>query len=229
MEQGTSGWAKNVSKSISLNQQLDFISNMSVACKNSDGEPAIEQIKLGDILDEQVIISPMDKRARFAQLLVDSPLVELLVYYPLSKEKYKLKSTLGYITSDKVQLPVEYAGDPARLRQVYQEFWQARVGKEEKKSYQEPHPDMVTVEKNKSSDLDKYNALDKSEISHNFMLLLFFPVQVEHTIYAPPQVIADSRKIKFESVMQPYKKNKKYIHTYNKPQKAWSVQALNPW
>ncbi len=54
------------------------------------------------------------------------------------------------------------------------------------------------------NDLDKFNSPDKISVSSNYALLLLCPVQIEHTIYHMPQVIADGRK-KFESLFSPYK------------------------
>ena len=44
-----------------------------------------------------------------------------------------------------------------------------------------------------------------------------------------PQVVADGRNNKkFESIMQPYKQNKKYLHIYSEDKKKWLIKNLNP-
>ena len=51
---------------------------------------------------------------------------------------------------------------------------------------------------------------------------------VEHTKFAMPQVIADARTTKFESLFSPYKQPQKYIHTKDKENSTWNTLTLNP-
>lgn len=73
-----------------------------------------------------------------------------------------------------------------KLNIEYKKYWETKIQKEEKKTYHDPHPDMITEEKIQNKDLDKYNLFDKNDVSSNYLLFLFFPVEIEHTIYAPP-------------------------------------------
>ena len=76
--------------------------------------------------------------------------------------------------------------------------------------------------------MDRFNSPDKIEISENFTIILYEPLEVEHSIFPMPQVVADARHTKFESLFQPYKVQRKYVHSFNEEKQVWSICAINP-
>ena len=54
-------------------------------------------------------------------------------------------------------------------------------------------------------------------------------ILVEHTKFAMPQVVADSRTTKFESLFSPYKQSQKFLHLKDKENSTiWNFYTLNP-
>ncbi|KAM3132877.1 hypothetical protein pb186bvf_015025 [Paramecium bursaria] len=195
-------WVISLLKSITNNQQLEFTNQIYISYVFQD-KPFLQMIKYRFIRDGEIICF-FDKRSKtFKQL---SKYIQILWHFPLSKEKYIISCIQEEVQDHNLK----------------EEFWQL-VDKEERKSYHSIPPDQF-VEEKQQSDLEKFNPLDKDELSFNFAVIKFVPYQVEHTKDVMPQVIADSRT-SFESIFKPYKKVSKVLHTIEKNE--WISRQLS--
>ncbi|KRX06371.1 FMN-binding split barrel [Pseudocohnilembus persalinus] len=228
-------WNVLLNKSIINNRQLDFIKNISISFLDSNNLPSIEMIQFGDIIQEKALIFPIDSRTKAFQGIQKNKIIDLLWYFPLTQEKYTLKCNLQIFNKQEQNQQTQENENYIifdDMEQIYQNFWDNKIDKEDKKLFQNPIPDSLTEERqviNKQlTDLDKYNSYDKKNLSDNFALLVAIPFEITHTKYPKPQVIADSRKPKFESIFQPYKKCNKYLHQFNKEKQIWIINPVNP-
>ena len=96
------------------------------------------------------------------------------------------------------------------MRKVRSSQWNA-LDKEEQLLFKRAAPE--ALKELDPSDIHKYEPQATGEVSGNFALLVLAPVEVEHVMIPPPQVIADARQPQFESITQPAKKHKRFRHS----------------
>eukprot|EP00356_Strombidium_inclinatum_P005887 CAMPEP_0170501052 /NCGR_PEP_ID=MMETSP0208-20121228/36999_1 /TAXON_ID=197538 /ORGANISM="Strombidium inclinatum, Strain S3" /LENGTH=77 /DNA_ID=CAMNT_0010779379 /DNA_START=275 /DNA_END=505 /DNA_ORIENTATION=+ len=60
------------------------------------------------------------------------------------------------------------------------------------------------------TDMNTYEPQYEDAIPANFIACVFIPTQIDQTVYAPPNVVADSRRKpqQYESITQPFKKDR---------------------
>jgi len=230
---GQPSWAKSLQKSHSNNEQLEFWRYVSVAYISSKTNfPENEMIKFRSFHhkeNQSFLLFTLDRRSNLFQDLEKSAQVEFCWFFPLTREKYRIKSTLSAFYKAK------YA-EGSEKQQVLsfedlKDCWNKYVDKEERKLFTELHPDTKTTETNakKIDDINHFNTPTVEEISENFAIVLADVIEVEHTKFALPQVVADSRHPKFESLFSPYKVTTKYLHRLaNKETAQWEIFPLNP-
>lgn len=106
-------------------------------------------------------------------------------------------------------------------------YW-STLNNEEKLEYETTDKDSIKVnnKENSNVDLDKYEAQEEIFPSKNFTIYFFVPIDVEHNKYPFPQVVANSRKPNFESLMKLHKKPKKFFFSYNFDSNSWKFKEL---
>jgi hypothetical protein len=115
-------------------------------------------------------------------------------------------------------------------KDVLNQYW-AKLTAEEKLDYESVDKDSIKYDSqtinNNNEDLDKFECQEEMVFSKNFAVLFLVPLDVEHSIYPMPQVVANSRRPNFESLMKPHKKPKKYFFIFNIQNESWSFKELN--
>jgi hypothetical protein len=81
--------------------------------------------------------------------------------------------------------------DKGHYEKILNENW-SRLSNEEKLEYESIDKDSIKKEL-KDNDLDKFEAQEEIFYSKNFTVLYLIPLDVEHSIYPMPQVVANSR------------------------------------
>lgn len=229
-------WKKSLEKSILNNKQLEF-HNYFYLSFIKDKNPEIEMLKFRAFIDHPTysnsfLVATLDSRSKAVQSFKDNTnnLLEICWFFPLSREKYRIKTKLSLLCKE--FCINDNDGGNSNLEKTQKELILANVwdkhSKEEKKEFHNKTPDEISLEKEKMSDLDKFNSQDKNEISNNLMIILLEPIDIEHLTLPMPQVIADARHPNFESLFQPYKSQKKYKHLYNELTKKWEIYTVNP-
>lgn len=109
---------------------------------------------------------------------------------------------------------------------ILNQYW-SKLDNEEKLNYETIDPDTLKAEEKKNDDLSKFEAQEEVLHNKNFTILYFIPLDIEHTIYPMPQVVANSRKPNFESLYKPSKKVKKYMFIFNFIKIVWNLRELN--
>jgi hypothetical protein len=115
---------------------------------------------------------------------------------------------------------------------ILNEHW-SRLSNEEKLDYESIDKDSIKCQKEEKlnkladKDLDKFEAQEEIFYSKNFTVIYMIPLDVEHSIYPMPQVVANSRRPNFESLMKPHKKPKKYFFVLNFSDGRWIFKELN--
>mmetsp|Transcript_49921 Transcript_49921/g.57486 ORF Transcript_49921/g.57486 Transcript_49921/m.57486 type:complete len:237 (-) Transcript_49921:151-861(-) len=229
----TSTWEKNLQKSITGNLQLEFWRNINIAYLASSTKiPEAEMLKYKKTISHEdgtiCLVSILDARSKIYKDLEGNEIVSLCWYFPLSKEKYRIKAKLTRIVKDFYEGKKDQSYFEAKK---FQEIWEKELSKEERKEFTELTPDTVTEEKSikEHDDLNDFGTPEVTKISRNFAVLLFEVLEVELTRYKMPQVIADSRYTPFESLFAPYKVTTKYLHTRSKEDLSkWETVPLNP-
>jgi hypothetical protein len=261
-------WFKAFQKSLVENSQLVFSKKINVSVVD-DGLPVNEIIDVHQILpidDNAAILAFIDNRTSFYRSLTDNSTACLSIYFPMSREKFRLNCTFHSISgngksilelSNKIQfesfLRKNLKSNNAILKeneseenfinrgyeyykkltsQIHQfknekildEYWN-KLNNEEKLEYDTIHPDSIKIEE-QLTDVDKFESQEEVFHSKNFSIIFFIPLDIEHTIYPMPQVVANTRKPHFESLYKPHKKIRKYIFLYNFIK--WTFRELNP-
>jgi len=243
MEQKQPSWIRSLQKSIMNNTQLEFWHYLEIAYVNVDEKaPECEMIKfrkllLDEITNKSFLITTVDKRTKLYKNLTQNPKIQLCWFFPLSREKFRLKCDCTLISNDDYfktnakQDEISASTSAPLLIKEYKRIWDEDLNKEEKKEYTEVQPDSETIDKHqkKHDDLNDFNTPEVQAISSNFSVIIFDPYEIEHTKFIMPQVVADSRTTKFESLFSPYKQPSKHLHTQD-PQNAlnWTTLTLNP-
>lgn len=226
-------WQKSLQKSISGNMQLDFWKNICIGyIAASSKTPETDILKYKNIHTNEkgsvFIVSILDARSKIYKDLEGNENASLCWYFPLSKEKYRIRSKLFRIVKGCYD---EKKEQPLLEAKKFQEIWEKDLSKEERKEFTELTPDTVTEEKSikKHDDLNDFGTPEVANVSRNFAVVLFEVLEVEHTRYQMPQVIADARYTPFESLFAPYKVTTKYLHTRSKEDPSkWESVPLNP-
>lgn len=214
-------WIRSLEKSLATNRQLQFYNLLQIAYLDENGGPELEMIKFLQFESNEgkiYICSMLDMRTSLCKPIGKCDKVQLLWYFPLTREKYRLTSKATLLTSS------NHKESP--LSATFIKTWIESLDIEQKKEFHSLQPETITTEKSELTEIDRFNSPEKLEISENFGLGVFEVGQVEYTSLPLPQVIANSRNVKFESIFQPYKKTKKYLHW--KEGEEWKVLPINP-
>jgi hypothetical protein len=274
MESNQSIWNKSFSKSIIENSQLVFSKKITASVVDREDNTAIneildiEGIEQYDDLKNSAILTYIDNRTNFYKCLKENPIAYLSIYFPMSREKYKLTCLISSISGNKndhssvdcnkpqinsylqknhgcvksilkedVDEGIHKTKSEEYIKSVYntlnainrEEVLNTHWGKldnEEKLYYTEVHPDSIKMDV-KLADVDKFECQEEMTYSKNFATVYFFPLEVEHSIYPMPQVVANSRKPNFESLYKPHKKLKKFYFIFSLINLAWTIKELN--
>jgi len=121
--------------------------------------------------------------------------------------------------------------DKCKHDQILNSFW-SKLSNEEKLEYDTVDKDSIKLNENLNSekmskDVENFEAQEEILFSKNFTVLYIIPVDVEHTLLPMPQVVANSRRPNFESLMKPHKKPKKYNFLFNFSDGNWILKELN--
>ncbi len=76
-------------------------------------------------------------------------------------------------------------------------------------------------------DLENFTSQEEVNYSKNFSIVYLLPLDVEHTIFPMPQVVANSRKTSFESLMKPHRKPRKFYFMFDFSDANWKFNELN--
>lgn len=83
-----------------------------------------------------------------------------------------------------------------------------------------------------TDELNQYEPQQEDAVPRNFLAIELLPFQVDHTVYAPPAVIADQRRKpqQYESIAQPFKKDRRFLHVLQGDvgQQEWLTTEINP-
>jgi len=224
-------WRKSLNKSIINNRQLEFHGYFNFAFLNKTN-PEIELVKFTEFIDfpnNSFLTSTIDQRSKNFQILKENlnNLLEICWFFALSREKFKIKVRISLLNKDFYLNNSKNPIDSSKQKEILKMIWE-KINKEEKNEFHNKLPDSKTIEKEQLTDMDRFNSPDKIEISENFTIILYEPLEVEHSIFPMPQVVADARHTKFESLFQPYKVQRKYVHSFNEEKQVWSICAINP-
>ena len=224
-------WKKSLNKSLINNRQLEFHDFFYLSYLNIS-EPEIDYFRFRDFVDHQgnsLIISTLDKRGKNFQILKDNlkNMLEMCWFFPLSREKFRIKVRISFLSQDFYLNHTKYQLELKKQEEIKKCIWD-KLSKDEKKEFHNKLPDTLTPEKEVLPDIDRFNSPDKTDISENLAIVLLEPIEIEHSIFPMPQVAADARHSKFESLFQPYKVQKKYRHIFNEEKKVWDTFTLNP-
>jgi len=169
-------WAKSLQKSHSSNEQLEFWRYVSVAYLHSQTNfPENEMIKFRSFHhkgNSSYLVFSLDKRSHLYRDLEKSAQVQFCWFFPLSREKYRIKSVLSTFHKEKYAEGSDK--QPVLSFEEFEECWNKYVDKEEKKLFACVHPDTKTNESNakKIDDINDFNTPDLNEISPNFAIIL---------------------------------------------------------
>ena len=272
-------WSKSFLKSISENSQIVFSKKMTVATINQDTLlPFSDVLDIQEIvnlenLNNSALISLCDNRTIFYNNLRENTLVHISIYFPLSREKYKLNCVVVKLSGDGKDMKshhnlkqiqsyfksnYNFTNNTNGLDKNEEEYLKeslnylegvenAIMGKKEEKlnlywnklnnedklSYESVDKDSIIAKdeivhstNEVKDDLSKFEAQEEIFYSKHFSLLYFIPLDVEHSIYPMPQVVANSRKPNFESLYKPHKKAKKFMFMLNVDEKSWTFKEL---
>lgn len=228
--------------------------------------------------DISALVLFCDNRTIFYNILKTNSIAYITTFFPLSREKYKMKA-LVYALDGSNDSNVISPGDDERKRKqlesylnlnkkyvntfynsgnennksefenfnssfvnelkeqkiekLLNQYW-SRLNNEEKLDYDTVDKDSMkecgkkhSEKKDVDVDLDKFEAQEEIFYTKHFSVLYLIPVDVEHTILPMPQVVANSRKHNFESLMKPHKKTKKYFFIFDFESSQWKFTELN--
>jgi hypothetical protein len=275
------GWSKSFSKSISENSQIVFSKKLTVATISQDiGLPYSEILDLQEIknlenLNNSALVCFCDNRTIFYHSIKKNSLVHVTIFFPLSREKYKINCALftlsgdgddistsqnqnqiqsyfnlNYIYNNKThgldKLEADYYIESKnylhkiknninnKKEEKLNAYWN-KLNNEEKLFYEVLDKDTIKAREETISsscdvpvkdDLSKFEAQEEIFYSKHFSVIYLVPLDVEHSIYPMPQVVANSRKPNFESLYKPHKKPKKFLFMLNMNDKSWNFKEL---
>ena len=205
---------QSIIKSLKDNEQLIYSKKINIAINDLNNFPLCEISDIKSIIDIDNnlvgIICFFDNRMNFYQNLLKNDKSTLLIFFPLSREKFILYCKIEIIKDEEQIL----------------NYWKT-LNEEEKLLYETVDKDSIKPQLNIVDDLQKYTAQEKNFHSQNFSVVNFVPIIVEYTIFPMPQVIANLRRQKFESLLKPHKMPQKFLIKYIEDKKDWESQQLN--
>ena len=202
-------WLKNFELNIERNRQLAFSKNMYVSYI-IDEEPRIDMLNLRDVKavgSDCFLIFFIDKREELHNVMLNGSKASLIVYFPLTKEKYVFRGVVDGSAISKGNMV---------------DYWNTHFSEEDKKIFKREDPKMP-----KSQREEDYNQQRVDDIPENFRVLSIKVREVSHTVLKMPEVIADARNPVFESEFKPYKKEKKF-RFISSGEGQWKFEELNP-
>ncbi len=146
--------------------------------------------------------------------------MEICWNFPLSKEKYRMLCSSIVISRDSKDLPEALNG-------VFEKVWEQQSD-DDKMTYRAAlsgNPKSMAAK----TDMNSYEPEQEDAVPANFMACVFIPERIDQTIYAPPNVVADSRRKpqQYESIAQPFKKDRRFLFTV-KESAEWEIKEINP-
>jgi len=167
---------------------------------------------------------------------------------PANKEQFRKYSGINYhynnkthtgtisLTEDQYKVIAEeyffqylHEVNKTNKEAILNAYW-SKLTSEEKLDYETVDKDSLKNDEGKiisKDDLEKFEAQEEIFYSKNFTVLFLIPLDMEHSIYPMPQVVANSRRPNFESLMKPHKKPKKYLFILNFSDGKWNFKELN--
>lgn len=219
----------SLKKSVRDNAQLVFSKKVTVSLNSASEEfpeaeilDILEITKLGDASLEGLVCL-IDNRASFSRELSRNRNATLSIYFPLSREKFIIKSEVKTINSLNKE---EEKIDGLNPEELLKNYW-SKLTHEEKLQYETVDKDSIKPHDDKADDLNKYIAQEGMEYSKNFSVAFFIPIETVYTIYPMPQVVANTRKQKFESLLKPHKMPSKFLIKFDKSDSKWKTYNLH--
>ena len=275
-------WSRSFSKSMSENSQIVFSKKITVATVNQETSLPyseildIQEVKILENVRNSALVCFCDNRTILYNTIKKNSLVHVSIYFPLSREKFKMNCALFGLSGDGEsitantnhnqienylnlnynynskthgldKLESEYHKESAKylesIREVLNKnkeeklnaYWN-KLNNEEKLFYESVDKDSVkareqnafsTSEIKFKDDLNKFEAQEEIFYSKHFCVFYLIPLDVEHSIFPMPQVVANSRKPNFESLYKPHKKPQKFIFMLNFDDDSWNFKELN--
>ena len=205
---------QSILKSLKDNEQLIYSKKINISINNVNNFPLCEISEIKNIIDIDNdltgIVCFFDNRIEFYQNLINNKISTLSIFFPLSREKYIFYCKIEIIQDNEKIL----------------NYWKT-LNEEEKLLYETVDKDSIKPQLNIVDDLQRYTAQEKNFYSNNFSVVNFIPITVEYTIFPMPQVIANLRRQKFESLLKPHKMPQKFLLKYIEEKKIWESKQLN--
>ncbi len=148
---------------------------MNVAYLNSkDNSPESDMLKFRDFYvknEKGFLLFSLDKRSAIFKDLLHSKKVEFCWYFPLSREKFRIKSDLHNFNLDSYS---DQSEDSLLPHEVFKGIWEKDIDKEEKKLFKELQPDTKKLEVNSKQidDINDFNTPNVDSISSNFAIIV---------------------------------------------------------
>lgn len=215
-------------KSLKDNAQLVFAKKVTIAIYDDD-----IMSEIGDIVDiinfsptQSSVTTLFDNRSKFALGLSKVSTANLSIFFPLTREKFIIKSQVIMLNPKTENNAQNLLINKYNIEKenILKKYWNA-LSEEEKLIYETVDKD--SMKKEDTDDLNKYTAQEKRGVSGNFSVCLFVPLKYEYTVFPMPQVIANTRKMKFESLLKPHKMPRKFLNEYDEKESKWTSVQLN--
>ena len=190
-----------------------FSSNFFIATSEKSLE--LEEFSLRRVVENNGNLNFLfhaDNRSSFFSSINELAEVIAIVDFPLTREKFKFKGSFLFSKESLLTQSVSQ-----------QEEWEALTN-EEKLAFEWFAPDTEVSEI--KDEMNIYTAQEGKNRSANFETLLLVPCKVELTRTPAPQVVANSRKPDYESLMKLHKTKKKFV--FELQNKDWSFREVNP-
>lgn len=206
-------FSDSMKKSLKNNAQLVFAKKITIAIYDCDIMSEISDIV--DIINwsptQSGVTTLFDNRSKFALSLSKVSAANLSIYFPLTREKFIIKSQVIMINPKNENQAQSLLITKYKIEKenILKKYWNA-LTEEEKLIYETVDKD--SIKKEDTDDLNKYTAQEKHGVSGNFSVCLFIPLKYEYTVFPMPQVIANTRKMKFESLLKPHKMPRKFLN-----------------
>lgn len=217
-------FAKALNKSLKDNAQLIFAKKITISIYSND-DVYTEIVDINEIIPineyQSGILCLFDNRTQFALNLAKVDKCKLSIYFPLTREKFIISANSFMINGIDCK---EEKMFNINKEEILNKKWE-KLTTEEKLQYETVDKD--SIKKETIDDLNKYIAQEKVEVSKNFSIGVFVAMKYEYTVFPMPQVIANTRKMKFESLLKPHKMPNKFLMEYKEEEKEWKSVQLN--
>ncbi|TNV75737.1 hypothetical protein FGO68_gene13588 [Halteria grandinella] len=226
-------WLQSLNQTLSRNAQLQHSKHFSVALVNPDTQETLcdflrnEQIihKSEDGLSYHIkpsLLAFLDSRSDIGQAFTHAKAsIELCWFFTLTKEKYRLRCKVNLWNNKSI------TSSNSQLQTAFKSIWTS-LNDDELLSFKRACPG---DEKKKSGDeLLQYEPQVEDQIPSNFVVVELIPERIDHFLMAPPPVVADQRRKpqQYESLAQPFKKDRRFLHTINEEGTQWNTVEINP-